>query len=177
MRLRDFMEHALDHAAYAASITVDQHHVKPSSIQVSNTTLVVPPLPGGPGQWDIALPFDAQAVLFNFRSAHLLLGTGVAGLTGVARRNSPYATDTVVASLGGDAPFAGYGSYNCIYAKAAGSLQLSHKIFSSAGQDITLTDAWIETTGPTARVLRTWWTNFGAGNRTLNVWGEVAVLG
>lgn len=176
MRLQDFLEHALSHGDYSG-ITVDQHHIKPSSIQVSNTILVVPPLPGGPGQWDIALPFDAAAVLFNFVSAHVIWGTGKAGVTGVAKRNSAYATDTTVASLGGDQIFGGYGTYNCIYSKVSGALQLSHKIFSSGGADIALTDAWIETTSSTTRVLRTWWTNFAAANRTLNVWGEVAVLG
>jgi len=178
MRLVDPLEHALDHAGYAASLTVDQHHIKPSNIQVVNTTLVISPLPGGPGQWDIALPFEALAVMFSFRSEHIVAeGGGMAGVTGVARRDSAYNTRTTVASLGGHAQTVGYGSYNCIYSKAASSLHLSHKVFSSGGADIALTDAWIETTGPTTRVLRTWWTNFSAGNKTLWVSGQVAVLG
>jgi len=178
MRLIDPLEHALDHAAYAASLTVDQHHLKPSNIQVSNTSLVVSPLPGGPGQWDIALPFDAQAVLFNLRSRRVVAdGSGMAGVTGVAKRASAYSGKTTTASLGGHSALSSYGSYNCIYSKAASSLHLSHKVFDSAGDFIVLTDAWIETTSPTTRVLRTWWTNFGSTNKTLNCWGQIAVLG
>lgn len=167
------MEHALDHAAYPT--TVDQHHIKPSSIQIANTTLVVAPLPGGPGVWDIAVPYAAQAVLFNLRSRRVVAdGSGMAGVTGVASRIS---TRTSTASLGGHSSLGGYGSYNCIYSKAGGSLQLSHKVFSSGGADIALTDAWLEATGPATRVLRTWWTNYSAGNLTLNCWGQIGVLG
>lgn len=173
MRLQDFIEHSLAHADYV--IGVDQHHIKPSSIQVANTSLSVSPLPGGPGVWDIALPYDAQVVLFSFRSNRTIAeGTGKAGVTGVASRNSLRST---AASLGGHSDLVGYGHYNCIYSKAGGSMQLSHKVFSDTGLYIALTDAWIETTGPTTRVLRTYWTNYGANYYTLNCWGQVAVLG
>lgn len=173
MRLPDCIEHPLAHSAYA--ILADQHHIKPTSVQIANTTLSVSPLPGGPGVWDIALPFDAQAVIFSLRSNRTIAeASGKSGLVGVASR---LITKTSCASIGGHADLAGYGAYSCVYSKAGGSVQLSHKIFASDGTDIALTDAWINLTGPTTRVLRTYWTNYGASYKTLDVSGQVAVLG
>jgi len=173
MRLQDYLEHPLVHSSFA--VTIDQHHIKPSVVQATNTVLSVSPLPGGPGVWDIALPFDAQAVIFNLRSNRTVAeASGKAGVTGVASR---LITKTSCASLGGHMDLSGYGSYNCIYSKPGGSTQLSHKVFASDGTDIALTDAWINLTGPTTRVLRTYWTNYGASYKTLDVTAQIAVLG
>jgi len=175
MRLPDPLLHALAHAAYSG-VTVDQHHLKPVSVQASNTSLVVPPLPGGPSFWDISVPFAAQAVVFHFASVRYLTdGNGKAGVTGIANTQQFLAAAAV--SIGGKATFMGYGSYSAVYTKASGALQLSDKTFDSTGDFIALTDAWLVATGPSTKVLRTQWTNYGSGNKTLNAYGEVGVLG
>lgn len=173
MRTQDLLRHALVHSAYSG-VGVDDHHVQPTNVEVSNTTLVVPPLPGGPGQWDIPVAFDAQAVMFTFRSNRTVeLASAKAGVIGVATRSS---LDASTFSAGGDVSI-GTTAYAAIYTKVGAALYLSHKIFDSAGADIALSDVYLAATGPSTRVLRTLWTNFSAGNRTLNVWGEVGVLG
>lgn len=172
MRLEDHLKHALAHSAYS-NIGVDDHHLQPVNIEVSNTTLVVAPLPGGPGQWDIPVSYDALAVTFHFRSNRTIeLSSAKAGVWGVANRSSLEASTF---SAGGDVSIS-QTAYGAIYSKVASALYLSHKVFDSAGADIALTDIYLTATGPATRVLRTIWTNFSAGNRTLNVWGEVGVL-
>lgn len=173
MRLPDPLESPTLHAALTA-IGAEDHHLRPDVVEAVNTSLSVAPLPFGPGQWDIAVPLDALVVLFSIRSAHLTeQAGGMAGVTGIATRSSLEAS---TASLGGHGVLAS-GAYNAIYAKASAALNLSHKVFSSAGADISLSDAYLTLTGPTTRVLRLLWTNYSAGYRTLNAWAEIGVLG
>lgn len=156
-----------------SNVTPDQHHRKPTAISVSNTTQSVAPLPGGPGVWDIAVPYDTQVVSFSFRSIHVTEQAGAtAGVTGIATRNM---FDTSTVSVGGHGVLSSK-SYNAVYTKAASAMNLSHKVFSSLGSDIALTNAYLTTTGPTTRVFRTEWTNYGYGNRTLHAYGEVGLL-
>ena len=174
MRLPTTLEHPTLHAALT-SVGVDQHHREPVNLEVINTTLSISPLPGGPGQWDIAIPFDTLAVVFSFRSPHVTeLAGGVAGVVGLATRSQ---FDAATASLGGHGVIATT-AYNATYAKAASALYLSHKVFNtSPGICIALTEIYLATTGPSTRVLRTIWTNFCAGYEVLNVQGEILVLG
>jgi len=174
MRPRDWREIPELHSALE-NVGIDQHHIRPSNIEVSNTSLSVSPLPGGPGVWDIAVPFDAVAVMFNLRSLHSTdQGGGKAGVTGVAGRSS---LDAATVSLGGHGTLAST-SYNAAYSKAGGALYLSHKVFDASGNLVlALRDAYLTLTGPSTRVLRTEWTNFGSGYETLNCWGEFMVFG
>ena len=173
MRLTDHLEHPLLHAALT-DIGVDDHHIRPSNIETSNTSLVVPPLPAGPGVWDIAVPLDALAVVFSMRSIIVTAEGGAkGGLNGVATRSSTEAT-TISMSAGWTVPWS---PYIAVYSKPAGAMNLSHKMFSSLGDDISLTDAYLTLLNPTTRVLRTQWTNYSAGNRTLNCWVEIQVFG
>ena len=156
MRLEDLLAHPTVHAALT-NVTSDQHHIRPSSIEIANTTLSVSPLPGGPGVWDIAMPFDAQVVSFSLRSNKTVEMAGAkAGVTGIATRSPIEAT---TASLGGHGSL-GSTSYNAIYSKVGSALNLSHKVFSAAGDYIALTNAYLTLTGPSTRVLRTEWTNY-----------------
>lgn len=173
MRLHDPLIHPTEHAALT-NVGVDDHHDRPENIEVSNTTLVVPPLPGDPGEWDISVPLDAQVVKFSFRSNRTIAeGSAKAGVHGVATRSSLEATTF---SLGGPTS-AAITAYNACYSKKAAALNLSHKIFSAAGDYIALTDAYLTLVDASTRVLRTRWTNYGASNYTLNCWGEVQVIG
>jgi len=157
-----------------ANVSIAQHHERPSTIETFNTSLVVPPLPGGPGVWDITVPFAAEAVIFAFRSNRTVMeGGGKAGVIGVATRNI---LETSCVSIGG------YGSItvtgeNAVYTKKSAALNLSHKVFDTPTHGyISLTDAWLNATGPSTRVLRTYWTNYSAGNLTLQCWAEIGVL-
>jgi len=174
VRLSDFLEHPTIHSALSG-VTVDQHHIRPSNVEISNTSLLVYPLPNPPATWDISVPFDAQAVIFSLRSSKSVEeGDARAGVTGLASRNQFY---TSTASLGGNGDL-GSAAYNAIYSKAAGALNLSHKVFNTeAGYYVSLTDAWLVATGPATRVLRTYWTNYGGSIYTLSCYGEVGVLG
>lgn len=171
MRLTEEVLRPKEHDALT-NVQNDDHHEPPTNLEVSNTTQVVAPLPGGPGQWDIALPHEVQSVMFSFRSANTTAeGGGKAGVIGVANQNSLH---TTTASLGGHGSIT-ITAYNAIYSKRAAALNLSHKVFDSAGADISLTAAYIiEVTG--TWYLRTEWTNYSAGNRTLNVYGEIQLL-
>lgn len=173
MRLEDELRHAIDHSVYA-NIGIDDHHIKPSNIEIANTTLTVYPLPAGPYDLDISVPEDTKAVLFQLRSNRTIeLANAKAGVVGIATRSSLQAT---TASMGGDVSITTT-AYAAIYSKVASALNLSHKIFSSAGDDIALTDAYLTLTGPSTRVLRLSWTNYGASIKTLNCWGEAGILG
>jgi len=173
MRLIDWLEHPTAHAVLS-NVGVDDHHIRPSSVEVSNTTLSVVPVPWGPGQWDIAVPLDAECAIFSFRSIHTTETAGAkAGVYGIANRSSIEAS---TASLGGHGTL-GSTSYNAIYSKAAAALNLSHKVFDSTGGYIALVNAYLTLTGPSTRVLRTEWSNYSASYKTLNAWGEVGVLG
>jgi len=172
MRLEDALKHPTLHSALS-NVSAAQHHVAPSNIEASNTTLSVAPLPFGPGQWDITVPYEAQAVVFSLRSNRTIgLDTAKSGVVGIANRSSLH---TASAGLGGHGVITTT-SYAQTYAKAGGALYLSSKIFDSTGADIALTDAYLTATGPSTRVLRTTWTNFAASYKTLNAWAEILVL-
>jgi hypothetical protein len=171
MKLSNFLEHIPDHDLLI-NIGLDDHHDQPENVEVANTSLVVPPLPGGPGVWLITIPDEAGVVMFSFRSIRTVAeGSGKAGVTGLAMGFSTY---TTTMSIGGDSSITRT-AYNAVYSKPSGALNLSHKIFSSTGLGISLTEAYL--TGTSPRYLRTEWTNYTAGNLTLNCWGEVAVIG
>lgn len=168
----DLLRHPTVHSALT-NVSANQHHVQPSTLEVSNTTLSVSPLPGGPGQWDISVPLTTQAAIFSLRSNRTIaLSSGKSGVTGIATRSS---LEAATAGLGGHGTIAST-SYAHVYAKSGGALYLSAKIFDSTGASIALTDCYLTLTGPTTRVLRTTWTNFAAGFRTLNCWAEIILL-
>ena len=171
MRTRSHLEHPTLHAALTNVLT-DQHHRQPSNLSVLNNTLTVYPLPGGPNDWDIPVPLDTVAAIVSLRSAHLTeQAGGMAGVIVVATRSS---LDASSFSLGGHGILVS-GAYNAIYTKAAAALNLSHKVWSTGGADIALTEAYLTLTGPTTRVLRLTWTNYSAGLRTLDARGEVTL--
>lgn len=173
MRLSEAHLKSLSHLGLA-NVTPNQHHFQPQVVSANNTTLSVPPLPGGPAIWDVVVPFDAQAVIFSLRSPWVTEAAGGnAGVTGVATRSS---LDTTTASLGGDGTLSST-SYNAIYTKAAGALNLSHKVFNAgAGNTVALTEASLVQTGPSTRVFRTQWTNYGASLETLSAYLELGLL-
>lgn len=172
MRLEDTLRHPTLHSALS-NVLADQHHNAPINIEAGNTTLSVAPLPGGPGTWDIAIPYDTIAVVFSIRSNRTIeLANGKSGVTGIATRSS---LDAATAGLGGHALITTT-AYAHTYTKASAALYLSAKIFDSTGADIALTDAYLAATGPSTRVFRTTWTNFGASYKTLNAWAELLVL-
>lgn len=173
MRVDDWMDGPNNHPALT-NILPDQHHRQPVAVEFSNTSLVVPPLPGGPATLDIIIPDDAQAVHFNLRSPRAIdLGGARAGVTGIATTLQFLEASTI--SLGGFSSVA-ITAYNACYTKVAGALNLSHKIFAASGANtVSLTDAYIRTVGPN-RVLSLDFTNYGGGNETLNIWGELQVL-
>jgi len=159
------------HAALT-NVTADQHHPAPQVISFSNTTAVIPPLPGGPYVLDVAVPFDTQAVIFSLRSPHVTEGAGgCAGVTGIADRNS---LNTSTVSIGGHGTLVS-ASYNAIYSRAGAALNLSHKVFDST-LSVSLTNACLVATGPSTRVLRLEFTNYSASNQTLSVYGEAGLL-
>jgi hypothetical protein len=172
MRLEDALEHPTMHSALTNVLSGD-HHRAPYRIAISNTTLVVPPLPGGPSNWDVSVPEDVVGAIVSLRSARTVeMAGGNAGVVVIVTRSSIEASSF---SLGGNATLAS-AAYNAIYTKAASALNLSHKVFSSGGADISLTEAYLTLTGPSTRVLRLTWTNYSAGNRTLDARGEVVLL-
>jgi hypothetical protein len=173
MRLQDALAHPRIHAALT-NVGVSQHHLRPQNVEVLNITQAMYPVPFGPNVWDIAMPFDAQVVVFSLRSLHTTeLGGAKSGVYGIANR-SPIQASTV--SIGGEGSI-GSTSYNAIYSKVSGALNLSHKVFGATGANVSLTNTYLELTGPTTRVLRTWWENYSAGLDTLKCWGDVGVLG
>ncbi|MGD9156787.1 MAG: hypothetical protein PVG39_00135 [Desulfobacteraceae bacterium] len=174
MRLKEYREHPATHAALS-NVGIDQHHDRPENIEVSNTSLLVYPLPSGPYTWDISVPLNAKVVKFSFRSNHTVAeGGGKAGVHGIATRNQ---FETTVFSLGGHGTTS-ITSYNAVYSKVASATNLSHKVFSQADtESVCLTDAYLTLISGTERVLRTIWTNYGGSIETLNCWGEVQVIG
>lgn len=171
MRLIDDLMHLPDHNSLE-NMGIDSHHDQPENIEIFNTTLQVYPLPGGPGVWDINLTDEAEVVMFTFRSNHDTWQAGAkAGVIGVASENQLRTTTMT---------WGGHGtkittSYNMVYSKAAAALNLSDKIFSTAGDLISLTECYIRAGSP--KQLRTEWTNYGSTILTLNVWGQIAIIG
>lgn len=172
MRLDNWLEHPIVHSALT-NVLPDQHHLRPSNLSVSNTSLLVYPLPAGPYDWDISVPYDTIAAVLTLRSANQTeQAGGQAGVVVIATRSS---LDASSISLGGHGNL-GSTAYNAIYSKASAALNLSHKVFSTTGGDISLTDCYLNATGPSTRVLRTSWTNYSFGLRTLDVRGEVILF-
>ena len=173
MRLSPEIQMAREHAALI-NVGVDDHHDQPEAIEAINTTLSVSPLPGGPGVWDIPMPYEASVVLFSFRSAKTIgTGSAKAGVTGIATRSS---TQASAVSLGGWVTWP-QTSLTAFYTKPSSALNLSHKIFTASGNFISLSDIALVATGPATRVLRTYWTNYGSSFYTLSAHGEVTVIG
>lgn len=174
MRLVDLLSHPMTHEPFI-NVGIDDHHDQPEIIEAVNTSLSVEPLPGGPTTWDIAVPYNAQVVAFSFRGAKATGpgGTGRAGVAGVATRSSIEASAL---------SFANWSQHPihqipAFYAKPAAALNLSHKVFTASGEFVSLSDIALVATGPSTRVLRTYWTNYGFSYYTLNAWGEIAVIG
>lgn len=174
MRLIDLFKHPVDHAGLI-NVGIDQHHDQPENIEISNTSLVVSPLPADPKNWDITVPYDTQVVQVALRSNRTIAeGSGKAGVIVIANRSQLQATSF---SLGGETSTT-ITAYNACYSKVASALNLSHRIFSSSGNYIALTNAYLyETVAGVTRVLRLEFTNYGASNYTLNCWGEVQIIG
>jgi hypothetical protein len=173
MRLLSPLGHPLDHSALT-NVLPDQHHDRPINIEVSNTTLNIYPLPGGPGQWDIAMPLNARIVKFSFQSNKVIAeGSGKAGVHGIATRSQ---FETTTFSLGGHGTTTTT-AYNACYSKKASTMNLSHKVFASVGYYISLTEAYLTLISASERVFRTVWTNYGASIYTLHCIGQVQVIG
>ena len=167
------LKHPTQHAALT-NVTSEQHHMLPENIPVSNTTQSIPPLPGGPGQWDIPIPFETTMAKLALRSPWQTDDKGGKGGVHALVSDVAYLEATSF-SQGGPSSWQS-GGYFGVFAKPAASLDLSQRIFDSTGK-IALTDAYITTTGPSTKVLRTTWTNYGASYLTLSAIGEVHVEG
>jgi len=156
----------------AANVGVDDHHIRPSNIEDSNTTLSVAPLPGGPGTWDIAIPFDAVAVKATLRGPITTQpgGPGKVGVILICSRDFLEGSTVAFGSPTGSS------NYGALYSQAGGALYLSDKFFSNTYGEIALSNARIVQTGPSTRVLRLEFTNFAAGYRTLQCWAEIGVV-
>lgn len=173
MRVQDPLFHPLDHAG-VTNVTPDQHHDAPENVEFSNTSLSCPPLPGGPTNLDVVIPDNANVAKFWLHSVKTVAQGGArAGCFGVCSSNS---LRTSTYNTGGHVPSIIFGNYSQVYSKVASALNLSDKVFSSAGDYIALANAFITTSGPN-RVLRFEWTNYGFSTLTLNVWGEIAIIG
>lgn len=171
MKLDDPLMLIPDHSVLV-NVGIDDHHDQPENIEISNTSLIVNPLPADPKIWLIDLTDEATVIMYTFRSIwNTWQGGAKAGVIGIATTNRLRTTTMTWGGHGTQVT----SSYNMVYSKAANALNLSDKIFSSAGQDISLTDCYIVPGTPAQ--LRTEWTNYSAGNRTLNVWGEIVIIG
>lgn len=171
MRPQDPLYKPGDHSGLS-NVSSDQHHPKPTSISFSDTTTSVPPLPGGPAAVDVAVPYDTEAVIFSLRAPHQTEMAGAsAGVTGVADRVS---LNTSAVSVGGHGVLT-TASYNAVYSKASGAINLSHKVFDSA-LSVALTDAYLVDLGGGSRVFRMYFVNYGGASATLSVYGELGLL-
>jgi hypothetical protein len=170
MRLDDLLSHPKLHSALT-NVSPDQHHSAPSRIAIVNTSLAVPPLPGGPALWDIVVPYDTKVVSVSLRSAHAVaLAGAMAGAMVLATRDQTEASGW---SHGGSGSLTS-GAYSAVYTKAASALNLTDKTFDNTGASISLTDAHlVETVVGTTRVLRLAWTNYAASTKTLDARGEI----
>ena len=160
------------HAALT-NVLAGQHHRAQETQQISNTSLSVSPLPGGPGVWDISVDEDVVAVMLALRSNNTTWVNGFKA--GVALLVGRSMLDAAAFGAGGAGSIT-ITSFAHTYAKKAGAVYLSDRIFSDTGDMIALTDAYLTLTAPSTRVLRTTWTNHDASYRTLNVWGEMTLL-
>lgn len=171
---RDPLLHVLKHAA-ATNVLPDQHHLRPSSISIANTTQSIEPLPGGPGVWDVAVPFDAKVARLTLRADWQTNDEGGEGGGHWIVTRTAYLEATGL-NQSGPATWQS-GSYFGFFAHPAASLDLSHKIYTPSGPYIALTDAYLAQTGASTRVLRMTFTNYGAAYYTLHAVGEVQILG
>lgn len=168
------IRHVFKHAALT-NVQSDQHHLPPEGIPIQNTTQSVPPLPGGPGYWQISVPFDT-----NYAGVSLVSGwqsNDVGGKRGgrwLVTRNQWQ--DATGMSWGGSTAWRN-SCYVGMFSRVAGSLEVSHRIWTLSGLYISLTDAVITQTGPSSRVLQLEFTNYGASSYTLTVYGEIMVMG
>jgi len=172
-RAKDHLVHVLKHSA-ATGIGIDDHHRRPSNLSIANTSLAIEPLPGGPTQWDVAVPFDTKVAILALRSAWQTSDVGGAGGGCWIVTRTAY-LDASGYTHGGPSSWqsGGYFGFN---AKPGTSLDLSARIFTSSGQYVALTDAYLAQTGPSARVLRMSFTNYGSSYYTLHAVGEVQLL-
>lgn len=171
MKLDDPLMLIPDHDSLI-NVGIDDHHDQPETIEISNTSQTIFPLPGDPGIWLIDLTNKATMVMYTFRSNHnVWLAGAKAGVIGIATTNRFRSTAMTWGGHGTGASTA----YNMVYSKAASALNLSDKIFASTGADIALLECYI-IPGTPAR-LHTEWINYSAGLRTLNVWGQIAIIG
>jgi hypothetical protein len=172
MRLQSLLEITIDHEDYI-NVGDDDHHDAPEHLETSNTSLSVPGLLVGPVNWDISVPDWVTVAAITLRSNNTTgLGGGKGGALVIATSNQFAATGM---TLGGHGSI-GTTSYNMIYSKAASAINLTDKMFSSAGLDVALSQAYL-TGGAGSRVLRLEWTNYNLGAQTLNVYVEVSLIG
>jgi len=164
------LQHAIDHDLYS-DIGVDDHHDRPSAFHVSNTTLNVPPLPGGPAVWDISVPTNAKVVQFLFQGPKVVAPqSGKAGAGAIAYDAGYRATGQGIGAWTSMATT----NYTSIWSLMVSSF-IGYKVFTASGEYVGLSNAYLLTSG--GRWLRTEWTNIGASNYTLTAKGIVAVLG
>lgn len=172
MRLRDPLIHPLAHAALT-DVTVDQHHKRPVSISDSNTVLTCRPLPGGPAIWDIPVDYDAAVAIVSLRSLWRTgMGGANAGVQLVCGRNAFF--EATACSMSGPTLWTN-AAYGAFYSKGGGSLTLSHKMFTTAGMFVALSEIQLQSTGPSTRVLRLEFTNYGSSDYTLSCWLEAQI--
>ncbi len=171
MRLEQHLQHPTLHSALTNVLDGD-HHRRPGEMTISNTSLLVPPLPGDPGTWDIPVDDSVVGAVVSLRSVHMTgLGGGRAGCIVVVTRSPIEAASF---SIGGSGTLSTT-AYNAIYTKASAALNLSHKIFDSSGVSISLTHAELILI-VASRFLRLMFTNYSAGMKTLDARGEVTLF-
>jgi hypothetical protein len=168
------LRHIFKHSA-ATNVQPDQHHLCPSTIPIQNTTQSVSPLPGGPGIWDVAVPLNTKYVSLELVSG--LQSNDAGGKRGgrwIATRTAWL--EATGMSFGGPTNWRS-GSYVGAFTKITGGTDVSHRIWTTSGSYIALSDVYLPLTSPTTRVLRMVFTNYGSSNYILTVYGEIEVLG
>lgn len=172
MRLDAMLEMAIEHDVYI-NIGDDDHHEAPQHLEAINTSLSVPSFFVGPVNWDISVPDWVTVCAVTLRSNRTVQnGLAKAGALVIASATQFAATGMTLAGAGSITSTA----YNMVYSKAASAINLTDKIFSSTGNDIALSQAYL-TGGAGSRVLRLEWTNYNFTAQTLNVWAEVSLIG
>jgi len=168
------IRHVFKHSA-ATNILPEQHHLRPSIIPISNVVQQIEPLPGGPGVWDVAVPFDANIATIDLVSGWQ--ANDVGGQRGghwTATRTAWLEATGI--SFGGPTNWRN-GSYVGVFSKVANALDISHRIWTTSGQYVALTDAYLYQTGPSTRVCRMVFTNYGGSYYTLTAYGQIGIIG
>ena len=126
--------------------------------------------------WDVAVPYDATFVQVDLISGWQSNDYG--GNRGASYLvNRTAWLDATGMSLGGPTNWR-TGSYVGFFSKVASNLEISHRIWTTSGQYVSLIDLYLATTGPTTRVLRMVFQNYGAAYYPLNIpGGSIGVLG